>query len=181
MDECATALEQWCDGLCTVATGAPAGRLPASINGRHGGRPLLSPSNARYVLTEYTLSPLLKSSGTPALSFSRPYGTHPYFQCGAPSDESLGYFRMPLRGTNPLLESSGTAPIGECSGGMGKYTCPWVRRGGSHRHGQVYLPAESPILIDTGKCTCPCHPDRSGLRVVLGVTNGRQGRRPLHR
>ena len=30
---------------------------------------------------------------------SRPSGTQPHSQRGVPSDKSLGYFRMPLRGT----------------------------------------------------------------------------------
>ncbi len=41
-----------------VAAGAPAGRLPVSINGRHGGRPLHSSPNACYVLAESALRTL---------------------------------------------------------------------------------------------------------------------------
>ena len=33
-------------------------------------------------------------------------------------------------------------------GGMGKYSCPWVRHGG----------LKSNATPDTGKSTCPCHP-----------------------
>ncbi len=75
----------------------------------------------------------LRCGGPRCLAAAQPTNNHHYQNSPQKAHDSLligapGSWRMSVFSVRSRL------------GGMGKYSCPWVRRGGSHPHGQEYLP-----------------------------------------